>query len=488
MASTYSSNGEFSKGSQGAVPGRLLAIGLIAGLALVMAYLATTGNWRIAAAIIVLPLVIVVMHRYPFITMTVWLLLDPFLLSSTTASERAVYWVTHRALPPLTIVVILMSSLLGISKRKAPKLGWPEVGMLGYVLASLLSIVYWNKDPLATSFLFYDRVISPMCLYLVVRLSIPDEADMRRLMPAVLFLGVSQSIIGILSWFDPQLLPPVWLELAGLRTTGSLINTTVYSTTLVFSGLLVLHHGLNQKKAVTRNLFIAAFLLVLFCVLISFSRASWLSIGIVLLGVAFLYPKFMVRTAMLGAVVAMLFGGFLLTRLDWAVRWANERLYSQEAQVSAFSRVPVALAAVSMFEARPILGWGYGNFDLIAPQFQGQIDIGVNGDDRLHASHNFYLSLLAEQGLVGFILFVSPILYWLARTFRAAKKMPPEGFWSRRLPMILWLVLLNEVILINFANLRVVFGWGLWWVTLGFIANFIYLQEHKEASAPAPGA
>ena len=135
-----------------------------------------------------------------------------------------------------------------------------------------------------------------------------------------------------------------------------------------------------------------------------------------------------------------------------------------------------------MFEARPVLGWGYGNFDIVAPQFQGQIDIGIVGDDRLHASHNFYLTLLAEQGLVGFLLFLSPILYWLMHTFRTARKMPSEGFWGRKLPLILWLVLLNEVILINFANLRVVFGWGLWWVTLGFIANIIHTQEKREAA------
>src|SRR5512146_2509622 len=130
MASMESLNREFGKRSLRGLPGRLLAIAVLAAAALVMAFLATTGNWRIAAAIVVLPIVIVIMHRYPFITMTVWLLLDPFLLTSTTSAERAVYWVTHRALPPLTIVVILMSSLLGISKRKLPRLGWPEIGML----------------------------------------------------------------------------------------------------------------------------------------------------------------------------------------------------------------------------------------------------------------------------------------------------------------------------------------------------------------------
>lgn len=489
MSSIYSSDRDFDKDAKPPVAGRVIALGAMAGLALLMAYLAVTHNWRVGAALVLLPIVVIVMHRYPFITMTVWLLLDPFLLTSTTPSERAVYWVIHRALPPATIIVILLSSLLGMNKRTLPKVGWPELGMLGYVIASLFSIVYWNRTPLATTYLFYDRVISPMCLYLVVRLSVPSEEDMRRLMPAVLFLGVSQSVIGILSWFDPQLLPSTWLEFAGLRTTGSLVNTTVYSTTLVFAGLLVLHYGLSHKRVVVRNIFVSAFLLILFCVLISFSRASWLGIGVVLLGVAYLYPKFVGRVAVLGLFVAALFGGFLLTRLDWAVRWANERLYSQEAQTSAFSRVPVALAAVGMFEAKPILGWGYGNFDRFAPLFQGQIDIGnVVGDDRLHASHNFYLSLLAEQGLVGFLLFLSPIIYWLIRTSRVLRKMPSDGFWSRKLVLVLWLVLLNEVILINFANLRVVFGWGLWWVVLGFLANVIHTEEIAEKQSPSVAA
>jgi hypothetical protein len=71
------------------------------------------------------------------------------------------------------------------------------------------------------------------------------------------------------------------------------------------------------------------------------------------------------------------------------------------------------------------------------------------------------------------------------RTLKAVRKMPQDGFWSRKLPLILWLVLLNEVILINFANLRVVFGWGLWWVTLAFIANVVHMQEQREASTAA---
>jgi O-antigen ligase len=465
--------------------GLLIKLVLVAGVIVLTAYLAVTQNWRIAVAVIAFPIMFVMMHRYPFLTMTVWLVLDPFLLTSSTAAERTVYWIIHRALPPATLLVILMSSLLGLSKRKLPKLGWAELGMLGYVVASLLSIYYLSSDPQGTAYHFWDRVISPMCLYLVVRLSRPDEADLRKLLPAVLFLGVSQAAIGILSWFDPGLLPSAWLDLAGLRTTGSLVNTTVYSTTLVFSGLLVLHFALNHKQILIRSMFIAAFALMFFCLLISFSRASWLGTGVVLLGLVFIYPKFMARIGIIALIAGIFFGGFLLTRLDWAVEWANQRLYSQEAQVSAFSRVPVALAALRMFEAKPLLGWGYGNFDVYSSQFQGYV-LGIADDARLHASHNFFLTLLAEQGLLGAVLFLLPVIYWLSRTFRILANMPPGGFWSRKFPLVLWLIMLNEVVLINFSNLRVVFGWGLWWVTLGFIAVINYHEKQRlEMSADA---
>lgn len=469
MSLFSSSRRALGKATRAISLGRLAGLGFVAGMIVLVAYLAATNNWRLAIAVIALPLVFIVIHRYPFITMTVWLVLDPFLLSSTTASERAVYWAIHRALPPLALLAILMSQRLGISKRSLPKAGLAELGMLAYVVMSLLSIFAWNDTPQATAYLFYDRVVSPICLYLVIRFSATMDVDFLRLMPAVLFLGLSQSLIGIVSWLDPKLLPSSWLQLVGLRTTGSLVNTTVYSTSLAFAGLLALHFALNHKSGWVRTLVLGIFFLTLFCVLISFSRASWLGAGVVLIGLMFLYPRFMMRFSVIALIIGMLFGAFIFSQLDWVVQWAGQRLYSQDAQVSAFSRVPVAMAAIRMFEAKPLFGWGYGNFDRFAPMYFVQVE-GITTDARLHASHNFFLTLLAEQGLVGFILFLWPLFYWLVRTFRSLRTLPPDGFWSRKLPLILWLILLNEVVLINFSNLRVVFGWGLWWVSLGFIA------------------
>ena len=139
----------------------------------------------------------------------------------------------------------------------------------------------------------------------------------------------------------------------------------------------------------------------------------------------------------------------------------------------------MAVASLRMVEERPLFGWGYENFDRYDRQFQSSVaDLVVPEKD--HASHNVYLTILAEQGLVGFALYISPALWWLALTPSALRHMPRAGFFSRRLLVSLWLVVLAFVVVSNFANMRVVFGVSLWWVLLGFIGTIVarYRPSH----------
>jgi len=444
------------------------------GLGVVTAYLIVAGSWQLALGLLLVPPAVILLHRYPFLAILVWLILDPFLMTTQTETGRRVYWLIHRALPPAAVGIMVLSSSLRINRRKLPRVVWPELAMAGYVVASLLSIILLNDDPLATTYLFYDRVFTPMCLYLLVRLSAPDERDLQRLMPIVFFLGVSQSIIGILSWFAPQVLPSAWLGKAGERTIGSLVNPSTFTSTLMFSGLLLLHAAWNRKPGLVRTLYISAFVLAAFCVFLSFSRGSWLGGLLVLLlpamGLIYLYPKVILRLSMVILPAVMILGGGLLAD---QLGWARERLYSERAEESALSRLPVYYAAYRMFEARPVVGWGYGNFDRYDRQFQGRVADLVN-PAKDHASHNLYLTLIAEQGLIGFSLFLTPLIWWLILTLKILPRMPGGGLWSGKLLILFWLIMLNYVVVNNFHNNRVVFGLGLWWVSLGFIAHMVH--------------
>jgi hypothetical protein len=206
-------------------------------LSLLTANLIVDDKWPIALSIIIVLPGFVILHKYPFLAVIIWLVFEPFLLHTESTIERRLYWIIHRSLPPLTILILIISTALRINRRKLPKLGVPELLMLGYLLASILSIIYLRVEyPVDTAYLLYDQVFSPMCLYIIVRISVPTKRQLTWLVPIIVFITFSQSIIGIVSWFAGELLPSVWIDKAGSRTTGSLVNTSVFSTTLIFSG------------------------------------------------------------------------------------------------------------------------------------------------------------------------------------------------------------------------------------------------------------
>jgi O-antigen ligase len=451
----------------------LLTLGtILAGLG--VAYLIVSGDWLIAITLVFAIPVFITLHRFPFITLIIWLVLSPFLVQTPTAAQRQVYWLVHRFLPVLTLGILVISSNLRISKRYLPRFDLAEYAMLAYVVATVFSIILQNDTVAATLTLFYDRTFIPMCLYWVIKLSAPGEKSLKWLVPVALYIVMTQVTIGTLSWFAPSLLPSVWLKYAGERTTGSLNSVSVFTTTLIFAGAFLLYSALRMKPGWKRNFLILAYLSTIYAIFISFSRASWLVGILVLLGILTLYPRFIFRLMLkLLPIILLLAGTFLVSQLQFA----KERLYSENSTQTALSRLPVVVAAYRMFEAKPIFGWGYNNFNRYDRQFQGRFGDLVNPDEKDLTSHNMYLTLLAEQGLVGLILVLTPIFWLLFRTLGIRSYLPRSGLKSRNMIYLLWLVVLSYFIVNNLAPMVVVFGLGLYWITLGLISNI--LQTHS---------
>lgn len=69
-------------------------------------------------------------------------------------------------------------------------------------------------------------------------------------------------------------------------------------------------------------------------------------------------------------------------------------------------RIPLYINAIELFKQKPILGWGCGVFSNL-------YEIGT---------HNLYLQLLAENGLIGFLLFFSILIINLKNTFKTFKR------------------------------------------------------------------
>lgn len=456
----------------------------VAAASVVIAYLVVTENWIIALGLLGALPAVIVLHKYPFVGLLLWLLFTPFLVAIEGGTIRKVYWVIHRALPPLVIGIICLTTWLGLYKNKLPKLGWPEYAMVGYLLCSQLSILYLNNSVTATTFQLYDRVFIPMCLYLLVRLTKPGEKEIQLLLPVIIFILVSQSIIGILSWIAPEVLPSAWQNRVGVRTTGSLRSYSVFSSTVIFLGALLLHRAISKThRNKVRLMFIFLFVLSLIMVFLSFSRGSWLAGLLVFLGLLCIYPKPMFKLTAFAMPILII--GLSIGFLSSYTEWAGQRFYSDQSEEEALSRLPIIYASLLMFEEKPLLGWGFGNFDRYDRQFQARVG-DIYSPTKDHASHNVYLTILAEQGLVGLFLFFFPVFWWLKLSIQSFSRIPSDGFWSKKFLIVLWLVILFHFVVNNFSNMRVVFGLGMWWIALSLIAIVLqpYLAENGRFLTP----
>jgi O-antigen ligase len=448
-------------------------------LAVLMGYLVVTENLFLGIAVLFALPAFILLHKYPWLALLIWLFVVPLFTITPDARGRQIYWMVHRALPLATLIIMLLASKFRINQRRFPKLGWPELAMAVYLFFGIASIILLNNSPQATFYHFYDRVISPMCLYLIIRLWAPDTDDLKRLAPAVFFLLVFQIIVGLIAWYSPSLLPSAWVKEEFGRTTGTLSSYGAYAATMIFSGLFLLQSALNQKVGLIRNLYLFSFILAGFGVFMSFSRGAWAAGVLVILGLLLIDQKRIIQVGLI--VIPLLYflaEGPLASQIDWA----TERLYSERSEQSALVRLPVFQASLRMLMAKPAFGWGYENFNRYDSQFYSPVE-GVAAPVKDLSSHNFYLTVLAEQGFVGTILFLFPFFWWLMRSFTRLPGLPAEGFWGRKSMILSWLFIGAYIVINMFHNMRVVFGLGLWWVGIALIANLV--ERQNESNGPS---
>lgn len=441
------------------------------GLGVFLALLIVNEAWPFPIAVVLAVPTVVLFIRYPLAAVMIWLLVFPFFVEGASAAHRYVYWIVHRGMIPATLGIVILSDWLRVRKREPVRWGPAELTMLVFVGLVLVNIFLFAQSYQNPTYKFYDRIFVPFCMYWLVRLYAPREKDLKLFLWAAFITVVAQCTIGLLAWFAPQVLPSRWLGKAGARTVGSIGAAASYTTTLIFLSLLLFQYAMHCKSRKLRSVLLFTFGLASFCVFFSFSRGSWLGGLAVLVGLMLIYPKQVVRLTIVLVILVYILSSSVLAD---HVAWAWERLTGEQSIRSAEWRAISSNASLGMIEAKPLWGWGYGNYDLYDRQFQTRVgDMAVTGDG---SSHNTYLTLMAELGVIAFLLYIFPLGWWLMFSVKTWQRLPRDGFWSRTLLAMLWLLILDHVIVSNFMDMIRVcpLGTTLWWMALGFIANMVY--------------
>jgi len=455
-----------------------IGLPLLLGLALgpFVAFLIVKEAWLFVFAIPFLVPAAILLLRYPFAAIFIWLMVLPFF--PPTTKTRYLYWIFHQALIPGTLALTILAGMFKLKKYRPLRLGWPELAMLMYLATGIISILLTRAQPLRVIYALYIKTFVPFAAYWLITSFSPGSKDLRRLIPFMVVLCLAESAIGVVSWFAPEALPSMWFEKASSgRIAGTFLQAAAYTGVMMWLMLFILHYAVTRTEGAKRTFLMLTFGLGLVCIFLSFNRASWLAALLVLLGLLYIYPKPVLWLILIVLpVMAILSMGVLADEFAFAY----ERLTGEAGKQTAEDRLIHANAAKNMFLARPLFGWGYGNYDLYDWKFMERVgNVAPNRwDVERGTSHNTYLTMLAETGALGFLAYAFPAAWWLGHTIKALPRLPKRGFWSQRLLIILWLAVGFYILVAQTLDMRFFwFSHTMLWLTLGLIANVV-VQTH----------
>ncbi|MBN1487737.1 MAG: O-antigen ligase family protein [Anaerolineae bacterium] len=451
-------------------------------LSIVVAFLISKDMWILAVPIVSIVPLGILLNLYPLIAIMIWLLLMPFLPFDTVSSY--VFWGLHRALIPLAMGLTILARLLEIKDYDPIRLGRAEFSMVLYLVFAAISVLLTQNSPFLYLYELYDRVFVGFAAYWLIRFVSPSERDLKSLLPVFLIITVALIFLGIWSRYAPDTMPAIWnferwSDDGEIRMSGPFHNPIEFSYTLIFLMVFIFHYAVNCAEGLVKNLLVMLFVMSGASVFLTFTRGCWLALALVLLGLLVLYPRTMFVLVLIALPLLMILAGMFTVEIAYALK-----RFGTEGTID--SRVVLAHAGQQLFLHKPLFGWGFAGYDLHAWRFIERVGNAAptKWDVEEGTSHNTYLTVLAETGLIGFILYLFPFLWWLKLTIKVFPRLPQEGFWSRRLLLILWFSIGAYFIVSQFVDMR--FSWfpnGNWWLSLGIIASIVQQYMEKEDTA-----
>ncbi len=228
---------------------------------------------------------------------------------------------------------------------------------------------------------------------------------------------------------------------------------TVYGMALAFVYPFAVYRMLRDQNLLSRFIYIGLWGILTAAIILSYTRAAWLSV-IAAGGVYALIRLKISLRLFLGGLVLVL-AGLWATQDQWMrIFTKNDTVssdnFSEHVQsvsnvstdASNLERINRWMSALRMFEARPHTGWGAGTYQFQYAPFQHSAEMTIisTNEGNMGNAHSEYIGPLAEQGWPG-LLFVVVLLWTLFRTgFRVVHALPEGQDRSLALMALLGLV------------------------------------------------
>jgi O-antigen ligase len=311
-------------------------------------------------------------------------------------------------LPDLTVerlMVLLVVVFTASRYLLAPNILWLALFSADY----LLMAAFTSPDMREALLTFVHHYVPAFILFLVAASGVATPSVRTTLFRAAAVIGAMLAAVALVQ-------PPLGLDFGvdgigwSYRIAGTLGSPPVLGASLACLLCLGLFPLLTDSPR-WRIIGAGAAVLMLLTILLTFTRAAWLSVlmgaAVIALGAARRRPV-LAAIVLAGVVAALIFGPALVDRLS-----DDPRLHED---TNLVGRVETSLLSWQLFLERPVFGWG----PLVVNRFDPSTGFGD------WVSHDSFLTLLDGTGLLGTVLYFVPVCIALGRGVRTVlgERMP----------------------------------------------------------------
>jgi O-antigen ligase len=285
-----------------------------------------------------------------------------------------------------------------------------------YVLYVLIVFLGWT----ATSFIWAEdasltttpfvRYLLNVLLFLIVYAAIRERRHVAWLLGAYVTGAALSAMYGFV------VSPPGEVD---DRVTGSIGDPNELASVLVPAFVIGLGLAAALKRApVARSLALFAASVSILGLFLTLSRGGLVALGAAMIAALFLAGRWRALVALLAVLIG-------LAGVGYFTFFASEEAKERVTTISGGTgREDIWTVGYRMFRDNPVTGVGVGNFEKSSVHYllePGEIKRAEFIVDTPKVAHNTYLHVLAELGIVGFLLFMSIIGFALVCALRAAR-------------------------------------------------------------------
>ena len=413
-------------------------------------------------------------HGYLLVRDMYWALMTPFIiiLVYLYLYKLDVIMMMIVFATPLAVNLIDQEFGVGVSVPTEPL-------MFGVVAVFLLRLLYENK---------YDRNIlrHPVTIIILIQLSWIFITSLTSQLPVVSFKFLLARLWFVIPFFFLGVLffkkvrnirLFIWLYTIPLlivigyttynhslwgfnEQAGHWVMEPFFNDHTAYGAILTLFipplfgFTLNKSYSRTYRMFsVLALIILLIALVLSFSRAAWMSLAFaivvyiaILLKIKF---KWIILTIGLFATLFFLFQNEIWDRLEKNKQGSSANFVEHLQSISNIStddsnleRINRWQSALRMFADRPVFGFGPGTYQFEYAPYQHSSEktlISTNFGDKGNA-HSEYIGPLAESGVMGFICMVSLVIATIITGLRVYKNAGNREMKILSLSLLLGLI------------------------------------------------